>query len=262
MPFDRSPWKTEFTAVGGLPWACPSCGGGRLLIVHDSLRTGQTRESADGQDHLASEPEWIDGRFVCLPGCHHCKGEIALAGKYRVQDDRYFDEVHGESGDYERYYTPLFFSDSPHLIRIPSGAPEDVREELIASFRLYWSDPESAANRIRSALELLLTAQRVNRTTGRIKKNGKREFLSLHNRIQRFAAKRASLAQNLLAVKWLGNAGSHANPITRDDVLDGYEIMEYVLDEVFANRSRKVGALTRAINRRRGPRSPRRHRKK
>lgn len=226
-----------------------------MFVVKDSLRTGQTRESAEAQGDLASEPEWIDGRFVCMLGCHHCKGEIALAGKYRWQDERHCDPIQGEVGDYAKYFTPLFFSEAPHVISIPQDAPNDVREKLLDSFRLYWHDPESSANRVRSALELLLTAQGVNRTV-----SGKRgSHLKLHHRIERYASKRPDLADPLLAVKWLGNAGSHATPLSRDDVLDGYEIMEHVLDELYVRRARRVGALSREINRRKGPRSSRPH---
>lgn len=221
-----------------------------MFVVKGSLRTGQTRESAEGQEHLASEPEWIDGRFVCMLGCHHCKGEIALAGKYRYQEDRDPSEIEREGDPYVSYFTPLFFSEAPHVIRIPEAAPNEVREKLADSFRLYWHDPESAANRVRSALELLLTAQGVNRTVSG--KRGKR--LTLHERVKRYESKRSDIAGHLLAVKWLGNAGSHPSPISHDDVLDGYEIMEHVLDELYVGRARRVGALSRAINRRKGPR--------
>jgi uncharacterized small protein (DUF1192 family) len=61
-----------------------------------------------------------------------------------------------------------------------------------------------------------------------------------------------------MAVKWLGNAGSHAAPLTADDVLDGFEILEHALDKLYSERDERVGALTRAINRRKAPRSRRR----
>jgi hypothetical protein len=254
---DRTLWGAEFTASGQLPWTCPSCEGGRLFIVPNSLRTGQTRTSADGQQHEASEPEWVDGRFACMVACHHCTGAIAVAGKFRFQDDRFHDEVLGESGDYERYFSPSFFSEPPNIIQIPEETPDRIRERLVESFRLYWNDPESALNRIRSALELLLTAQRVNRTAGRGKGRPRGRFLTLHDRIQKYSLQRPDLAEPLLAAKWLGNAGSHATIISRNDVLDAYELLEHVLDELYVRRSHRVGALSRAINRRRGPRSAR-----
>jgi hypothetical protein len=257
MTFDRTPWKASFTAGGRLPWTCPSCAGGRLSIADGTLHDGQTRQSRVDQQHLASDPEWIDGRFACLFKCPHCNADIAVAGTYRVRDDRYHDEVLGESGDYAPHYIPLFFSEAPHIISLPPAAPEEVKEELLKAFRLFWSDPESCANRIRSSLEKLLTAHRIQRTTGRTAK-GRRQFLKLHERIERFRRKRPELANQMMAVKWLGNAGSHSSPISAEDVLDGFDLMEYVLDELYVRRAHRIGAITRAINRRKGPRSRRR----
>ena len=262
MTFDRAPWQGKFTATSTLPWNCPGCEGGRLAIVDGSLQTGQTTESVEAQQHPASEPEWIEGRFVCLFGCRHCGGEIAVAGTYRFQDDRYLDEVMGEQGDYEKYFRPLFFSEPPRMIAIPEATPDEVKDELLASFRLYWVDPDSTANKIRSSVERLLTAQRVNRTTGRKRTKGSRKFLTLDHRIKRFAEKKPDLADHLLAVKWLGNVGSHSGSISQDDLLDSYEIIEYVLAELYLTRSKRVGAISRAINRRKGPRSRRRPRAK
>ena len=204
----------------------------------------------------AFEPEWTEGRFACLLACSHCGGRVSVAGAYRIQDDRYYHPVDGESGDYEVYLRPQFFSDALPIIPIPENVPEDVADSLRVSFGLFWSDPESAANRIRKAVEHLLTAWRVPRTTGR-RPGKKRSFLSLHVRINRFADLKPDLGEKLQAVKWLGNAGSHPASLDEEDVLDGYEILSYVLDELYQGRREHVSRLSRAINRRKGPRSRR-----
>jgi hypothetical protein len=174
-----------------------------------------------------------------------------------VADERHYDPL-GEAGGYVEYFRPLFFSDPPHIVTLPESTPQTVKDDLIASFRLFWSDSDAAANRIRASVEHLLTALRVNRTSGRGNARGSRQFLTLHERIRRFRENEASLADHLLAVKWLGNVGSHPGGITQEDVLDGYEIIQYVLDELYIRRSHRINRLSRAINRRRGPRSPRR----
>jgi hypothetical protein len=224
------------------------------------LHDGQTGESIEAQEHPASEPEWVDGRFSCMLFCSNCQGQIALAGKYRVRDDRHYDEFEGETGGYESYYRPLFFSDAPHIIRIPERTPEAVAEELRGAFQLYWADPDACANRIRVSVEKLLTHQGIPRTNGRkaVAAGKKRTFLTLHARIERFEAKNRPIAQALMAVKWIGNAGSHSSPLSAEDALDGFELMEFVLDELFVKRASRIGALTRHIIRRKGPRSQRR----
>jgi hypothetical protein len=191
--------------------------------------------------------------------CPHCGGQIAVSGKYRVQDDRHYDEF-GEAGDYENYYRPLFFSDAPHIISIPPEAPKPVSEQLCKSFQLFWADVEGCANSIRIAVEKLLTSQGIPRTNGRqaARAGKKRSFLTLHSRIELFRAKNPMIADALMAVKWIGNAGSHSSPTQSSDLLDGYALMSFALDELYVRRDARIGALTRAINRRRAPRSRRR----
>ncbi|MCC6246009.1 MAG: DUF4145 domain-containing protein [Gemmatimonadaceae bacterium] len=122
------------------------------------------------------------------------------------------------------------------------------------SFSLYWSDAKACGNAIRCAVEELLTAQRVNKSAGKPKPGKHRQMLSLHKRIELFAKAKPDLGDKLLAIKWIGNAGSHVDPLKKDDLLDAYEIMAFVLDELYVQRSVHVGALVRAINRNKGPR--------
>ena len=126
------------------------------------------------------------------------------------------------------------------------------------SFKLYWLSPEACANSIRSVVEGLLTHFKVRLTSKNAK--GQRVLLSLHARIDLFRQTNPDLADALMAVKWIGNAGSHSRPIMREDLLDGYELMEHVLDELFVQREKRIARLSRQINRRKRPRSVKRAR--
>ncbi len=57
----------------------------------------------------------------------------------------------------------------------------------------------------------------------------------------------------LLAIKWLGNAGSHPDIITTDDVMDTYEIMEHVLENIYENKEKNIRKIAKRINKRKGP---------
>lgn len=260
MGVRRDQWRPEFHASSKLGWPCPACRASPLRIVEGSIVDGETHASAAAHSEEWWEPEQIDGRFVCTMDCGNCKNIVGVAGTYEVRHDRYVDERTGEAaGDYEKYYRPNFFTDSPRLVDIPDATPEHVVDELLASFQLYWNDALACTNRIRSAVEKLLTARRVPQTTGR-KPGSKRQFMSLHRRIELFRAKHSEIADALMAVKWIGNAGSHSDAVTSDDALDGYELMDWVLDSLYARRHHSASTLTRAINRRRAPRSRRRGR--
>jgi hypothetical protein len=67
------------------------------------------------------------------------------------------------------------------------------------------ADPGAASNHIRSAIEQLMNYLKVKHFD---RKNGKLVELSLHRRILDYGAKKKALADKLLAIKWLGNAGA------------------------------------------------------
>ena len=257
MGLNRDKWKEEFRAEEPLRWPCPSCHESPLRVVLKSLTHGETSGSKAMRDHDAFEPDLhVDGRFACIMDCGHCGNEVGVTGTYRLKDERYEDAERGEAGGYVKYHRPRYFTDSPHLVQMPEKTPGPVAEELVASFQLFWSDPLTCTNRIRSSVEKLLNAERVPQTTRNDK--GKRVFLKLHVRIERYQKERKNIADKLMAMKWIGNAGSHSQGTTLDDALDGYELMDWVLDTLYARRHRRASALTRVINRRRAPRSPRR----
>jgi hypothetical protein len=262
MGLKRDKWKAELRAGEPLQWQCPSCHLSPLRVVADSLKRGETGASKEMHDDLAFDPDiHLDGRFSCLMDCAHCGNEVGVTGTYRLVDERSEDSDYPEVlGGYVESYRPKYFTDSPHLVEIPESTPDAVTEELIASFQLFWSDPLACTNRIRSGVEKLLTAERVPQTTRNAK--GRRVFLQLHHRIDLYHKKRPDVAEKLMAVKWIGNAGSHGSGTTIDDALDGYELIDWVLETLYARRHRRASALTREINRRKAPRSPRRRSRK
>lgn len=259
MTFSRTPWIGEFTKASRLLWRCPGCVHSLLTLDKATLHEGETGASLAAHDELAWEPEWIDGRFSGLLRCPNCQAAVAVVGTFRIKDERSYHPVEGEIGDYVHYYTPRYFADAPHILPLNDRWPEAVREDLLRSFALYWSDPDACANRIRGAVEHLLTSQGVRRTTVATRggRAGRRERLSLHARIEAFAGTRPALADALMAVKWIGNAGSHAGAITQDALLDGYELLAFALDELYVRRTERVASLSRSINRRKGPRRSR-----
>jgi hypothetical protein len=61
----------------------------------------------------------------------------------------------------------------------------------------------------------------------------------------------------LLAIKWLGNFGSHESAIKSSDIFDAYDIVELVTEDMFARARRQIASLAREINKIKGPRSKR-----
>ena len=49
-----------------------------------------------------------------------------------------------------------------------------------------------------------------------------------------------------MALKWLGNTGSHGSKVNVEDLLDAFEILEHTLSEIIENKSKKIATL--AVN--------------
>jgi hypothetical protein len=84
-------------------------------------------------------------------------------------------------------------------------------------------------------------------------KNGKLLPLTLHARLERYEEKNADVASKLLAVKWLGNIGSHTGELAHSDVLDAFELISFALDEVFEKKSDRLKRMAEKIIRHKGP---------
>jgi hypothetical protein len=145
-----------------------------------------------------------------------CSEIVAIGGR------THHSEVFGwEERDWCREFEPTLMYPAPPLFPIPKTCPEVVATHLKKAFALVWRDAGSSANRLRAAAEALLTEKKVPRMVAN--NNGKKERLSLHARIERFKQADAHSAEYLLAIKWIGNVGSHSNldELLSTDLLDG-----------------------------------------
>lgn len=228
-------------------WGCPHCSDGALALVKKSLRVEETSESKKDRSHPDWDPEWIRQRFSILLRCGQCHEPVFAVGNVRLKEDH--DDVHGWS--LADALVPTFFEPAPPVIRIPPACPKEVGAEVTGASALYWSSPSSAANRIRAAIERLMDDRGISRK-GKTK-NGKFVDLTLHARIERFATKNQEVGQTLLAIKWLGNTGSHSMDLTADDMLDAFELLLHALEEIYESKSFRLKKLASSIIKKKGP---------
>jgi Domain of unknown function (DUF4145) len=106
-------------------------------------------------------------------------------------------------------------------------------------------------DRVRIALERLMDHMGVR--TRRKDNYGKYADLSLHRRIDLFQAGEPVIGAQVMALKWLGNTGSHQGQVDRNDLLDAFEILEHVLGELIERRTAKVAQLARELNKKHAP---------
>lgn len=253
---DRSLWTPTFSSGSIPPWPCPACCVGTLGLNKSDYNEAETRDSRVAHDDDFWEPDWQRYRFVALFSCNRreCREVVAAFGEATMTD---WDPEAGVLGWEQRV---LGFHPAPRMIALPEETPDVLAKAIDRIAPLYWSDPVAAGNRIRSAVEILLDHMGVRKTqlsarviasTGR----RRRRKLSLHERIVELEARDRETAEHLLAIKWLGNDASHGAPLTQEDVLDGLELLEEVLEGTFGDRRGRIQRVKRELIRRRGRRS-------
>ena len=118
------------------------------------------------------------------------------------------------------------------------------------AFALFWADAEACAGRLRSSLEALLTHIGVPSVDG--SKPDNTTPLALHKRIEIFETENPQLAKHLMALKWLGNAGSHGRPVGKGDLLDAMELLEHALAEILEKRTERLLQLAAKLTAKHG----------
>lgn len=253
---DRAPYQLPFSRDQTPGWRCPVCAAGNLTLDPKHLLARETAQSARDRKHPDSEPDWIRYVFCCTFYCSNpsCKEPVACSGIGSVEYVEVEDEEFGWGQSPEDRFTPKFFIPTLTLMDIPGDCKASVSIHLEESFALFFSDPGAALNAARAAVEALLTDLKVKRFA--VSKGKKRRPISLHQRVLSLPAKYQHLADLMLAAKWLGNAGSHDSvPPVQADVRVMYDLLEHVLSEIYDDKSKKLKAIAKKVNKKKGPAS-------
>jgi hypothetical protein len=222
-------WKSAISDGLCPQWPCPSCKAGVLTLTPGSLQQKSTKSSFLHQGEDWWGPEYIELLFTAWATCSNnlCNETFALSGRGGVEQVP--DEDYNSS--YEDYFRPLHCHPTLELIRLPANCPEHVEKALKAAFALYWVDRPSSAGRIRVALERLLDHLGIaaHTSTG--------GYLSLDKRIDTFSQNDPANGPQMMALKWLGNVGSHTIDIQTDDLLSAFEVLEHLMSELIEKKS-------------------------
>lgn len=236
-------------------WTCPTCEQGHLVLDETSLKKVETGPSKKAQDHPAWDVEWIESRFVGLLICNfvNCAELVAIGGSVTVEEqyDQDYDGVVSQT--YVDTFEPRFLFPAPPLVRLIQETPKVVKEKLVEAAGLVWQNSEASANQVRQAVESLMDCQKIKKTEIQ---RGKRVRLSLHRRIKIFERTDPINGEILLAIKWLGNTGSHLGKLSRKDVFDAFDMMELVLTNLYSQAAKQIQRKAKAINKAKGPATP------
>lgn len=208
--------------------------------------------SGAGYARLSEDPEDrgrdLELRFSAFLQCDNkaCNETASVAGVGQEKEEDY----PGSLPSYYGVFFPRFVSPSPHLFAIPATTPAAVASLIESAFVLSWGEYEACLNRIRTCLELILDGLRIKRFI--ISRKGRRARLSLDKRIELAEIKVPSTTPFFMAIKHLGNAGSHSGGLTREDAFDALDLLEAVVTTLYGHQ-KKVNRLAQKIEKNKGP---------
>lgn len=252
---NRELWKNRtFTNENPTNFPCPKCSVGFLTpkkqILTEITPIGTEMEYYGypyGIEHIFS------GTLICKN--KDCKELVSISGQC-LRDIQTAKELPtGEMVEHRSStYYPKFFYPNLKIIALPKEVSENVAEQINLSFSHYFHDLSSCANRIRNGIELILddlNASKWRKTNA----GNKQVFKTLDSRIEHYGKRNKKISDRLLALKIIGNEGSHIGLVESDDILDAYEILEELIEFTYVKKKERIAQLVKEIVTRKKPRS-------
>ena len=230
---------------------CSFCKTGEIIFESNKIKVFETVES---NKNFIQKPRgwnvyWIDRYYTGIMNCDNknCLETYIISGVVEVKNSTKLLEK-GKLIEYYKlkYIYPIF-----HLFEIPEDTPYDIEMAVEQVFSLYWIDESACANAIRKCVELIMDDKKIPKSTK--DKKGIRRKKMLHQRIEDFRLKYSEIAEYLMAVKWIGNAGSHSGEVYYEQIEDGLKLLEYSLKRLYDISHLDLAKKVRIINKRRKP---------
>ena len=246
-----------YVTVDNIPeWLCPYCGRESLKGEKSNFKSFELVESKAARSHDSWEPDWVEGTFCGLLKCSNrkCQEQIIVSGLMKAEygyDDELPFPIHRE------ILHPHFFVPTIPLFKISRDVPKQIIDAVSEVFSIFWHDKASCGNKIRRVVELIIDDRKVTKTY--LDKKRKRREYTLHARIELFGKRGKTIqeqksAELLMAIKWIGNSGSHSNAVLQqNDILDGLEILSHILELLYDKEHLRIYKLSKKYNKSKGP---------
>lgn len=238
---DNKLFSTHFRSENIPTWPCPMCGANSLSCSEEQFAK-QYKAPIDTNQPKFS-PDYIEYVFSMKLECRipSCGCRAVCVGTGDVSQEY----LHDGSGDWDWFdnFEVKFFEPPLRLFLPPKETPNSVTKALETSFSSFFSSPSTSLSTLRSALEVLLGEMGVTSVDA----NG--NFLSLARRINSLPESYRKIVEPANAIRWLGNDGTHSGiQVLRTDVIDGYNIFEHILVELYPEQNASIEALVERIN--------------
>lgn len=236
---------------------CPHCNIGHLVIKKDLLNTEQYKHNEKYMEDKYDGQYFYIHDFLGVIGgllqCSHCNDYVSFAGEI-IGDEDYEIDNDGEHHSINISYLNFKYINPPiYIIPIHDEYPKIIKEILNESFSFYFNHPASCVNKLRVLVEEVLNNLKIKKNAR--KNSGGLRRLSAHERIKILETKNKykEASEYLLALKWIGNEGSHKNSdFTIEELLETYKILEKALDLIYVKSDTKLKKIITQINKQKG----------
>ncbi len=178
-----------------------------------------------------------------------CGNKYAIAGEWNRGPDDPADEVLDDDGSGLVGFIVKHILPPLPLIEFPDGVPVNVMASVESASSVLLSDPSAAATRMRVAIDALMDEQGVRKT----KPNKRSQRMETHHRIMLFQNKNKEAVDFLMAMKNIGNVGSHERiPLPLGFVLAGIEHFAKAIELIYDRQDIQLIRQAAEINRRGG----------
>lgn len=210
--FDKYTWAQAFVSNRNkAPWRCGVCWSGTLQLDEQSFKKHKR----------------VINSATLRCSNEHCQKRFSLVGKQKFFEGKYeVSPTYIRITEHRLY--PSHFQPELPLFELPKELSESAKESMQLSFNHFWYDLDACINKLRQCLEILVLE---NGGVG----------TSLHQKIDSLGQILGEdIKQKLLALKWIGNEGSHSGPdFTREQVLNTYELLSSVFLKLYPDHSKE-----------------------
>lgn len=248
-------------------FGCPHCNNGKLILLKDNYIKKQYKWSEKKSEvydnkgnycgyDIYKDVSLISGVLIC--NNKDCNEITAFNGEIHGGEIPVFCEEMDREIDADVYHLNFIYLNPPiHIIPIHREYPDIIQKLLKESYSLYWNHSSSCVNKLRIIVEEILDYLRIPKKekikSG--KNRGKFKNLSAHGRlgILKKKVKYEKLSKFLLAIKWIGNEGSHSHvDLSTEELLEVYNILQEALDLIYIKTDEKLKKRVDEINKKKG----------
>lgn len=150
-------------------------------------------------------------KFICFYNCRSCGGDVSATGT-----SQYPTGTPNTNSNNVPTIKVEYFSPPLPIFNVSATVPDAVRNEVLQSFNHFHSDISSSGAKLRRSVEKLCA------TLGFQERN-------LHLSISAMEKQFPEEANFLHSLKLLGNEATHADSVHEQDLLDAFEVLDFVL---------------------------------